>query len=118
MSDGLHKKLKQLKELLVRERACAVSLDMQGLEKVLQEKTALLKKLPSSPITSDDEAARSLLAVLQVELRRHASLYRSARQTILGIRTVQQRCAVEQQGYGPAGGKVSGMAGPLLSGKV
>ena len=118
MSDGLHNKLKQLKELLDRERACAVGLDMQGLEKVLQDKMALLKKLPSSPIAADDEAARSLLAQLQDEVRRHTSLYRSARQTILGIRTVQQRCAAEQQGYGPAGGKVAGMAGPLLSGKV
>ncbi len=118
MNDGLHKKLNQLKELLVRERDCAVGLDMQGLEKVLQDKMALLKKLPSSPMAADDEAARSLLAQLREEVRRHASLYRSARQTILGIRTIQQRCAAEQQGYGPSGGKVAITAGPLLSGKV
>lgn len=118
MSDGLHNRLKQLKELFARERDCAVAVDMQGLEKVLQDKRALLKKLPSSPIAADDEAARLLLAQLQEEVRRHTSLYRSARQTLLGIRTVQQRCAVEQQGYGPAGRKVAGMAGPLISGKV
>lgn len=118
MKPALKDKLQTLVQLLSHERSCARDLDMPGLQTVLQEKTALLSTVSVVSAAVDDEATGLLIGLLQQEIRRNASLYRSARRTLLGISSVRRRFA-GGRGYGPQGNRVlSAGPKPLLSGKV
>ena len=116
MSCELNNHLEKLKVLLQRERDCAIRLDMEELNRLLQEKTSLLTHIAKLPV-EDTPRRLDLLRQIAHENRRNARLFETAATRVQRCLSFYFKPRYPQYG---SDGHVSPKAGlrPLLSGRV
>ncbi|MBN1958817.1 MAG: hypothetical protein JXQ81_06090 [Desulfuromonadales bacterium] len=108
--------LETLLELLRREREMTKALNMEGLQKVVAEKEALLADL--KPCREDVEDLQELLRQVDHENRRNAFLLWTGLNWVRDMMGFFGKAAMPQV-YGGAGySKTLTQGGRLLSGKV
>ncbi|PNU21147.1 flagellar protein FlgN [Geothermobacter hydrogeniphilus] len=117
MTATLHQ-YRKLHRLLLEERECAMNLDLAGLQRTVEEKSALLGALPP---TREDELTpelRELAGKIQKENRRNAYLFWSSLNWVRETMNFYSR-QIANPAYGESGRQISNVnGGSLLSGKV
>lgn len=115
-SGTTHEYLVRLRDLILEERECAKTLDMDGMIAAMQAKEDIVKVLAHVKVIGDRD--KPIAAQIRQENRRNAFLFKSTlgwiRQTMefFGQKTVTST-------YSAAAGTVSSQVnGRLLSGKV
>jgi len=112
----VHEYLIQLRNVLAKERECAKSLDMDGLQTASQEKDALIKLLQSAQDIAPED--RLLADEIKEENRRNASLIWAALNWIRDLMGIFNR-QLGAESYAPSGGTtVFQHGGRLLSGRI
>ena len=111
-----HDYLVKMRDLILQERACAINLDMEGMNEAVRGKAEVMKVL--AHIENVDESDKEIVMQIRHENRRNAFLFKSTlgwiRNTMefFGQRTVTST-------YGSRANTVaSHVNGRLLSGRV
>lgn len=115
-SERTHDYLIRLRNLILEERACAKTLDMEGMNRVMAEKEEILQIL--SHVQNIDPADKPIATQIRHENRRNAYLFRATlgwiRQTMefFGKRTVTSTYS------STASTVAASVNGRLLSGRI
>ena len=114
----LSQQLRRLRDVILQERECAKQLDMAGLERTVEEKSALISTLSGLGEAQLPAELHALAGEIRKENRRNAYLFWSS---LTWVRETMRFYGGQlgQKSYGQTGRAVTGVsAGNLLSGKV
>ena len=112
----LRSKLETLLDLLRQERELAMNLDMAGLEKVVQQKEALMATLKPRP--EDVEGMQDLLLKVDQENRRNAFLLWTGLNWVREMMGFFGKAAMPEVYGGSGQSQTLTRGGRLLSGRV
>jgi len=118
MNDATLQAFRKLLQLLLSERECAKTLDVEGLQSIVEEKNALLASMPEIEENQMTAELRELAGQIQKENRRNAYLFWSSLNWVRDTMNFYSR-QFSTPAYGGSGQRVNGMqGGSLLSGKI
>lgn len=111
-------KLKRLREVILEERECAKALDMNGLQRIIGEKSGLMGTLEGLTQEQLTPEVAVLAGEIRRENRRNAYLFWSSLNWVRD--TIQfYNGQLGQKSYGHGGHTITrGQGGSLLSGKI